>query len=75
MLKRIKGYAERRYDRMRARMHLRNVMDYELIGRYCGLLFFPFVIYICVGKMQAYSEGRIHKALIYKDIVDLQNKK
>jgi hypothetical protein len=44
-------------------MQLRNLMDYELIGRYCGLLLFPFVIYVCVGQMQGYSDDRIRDAL------------
>lgn len=63
MLKRIRIRAERRMDLMRARMRMRRILDYELVGRYCGLLFFPFVLYVCVGRMQGYSEGRIRRAL------------
>lgn len=63
MLRKLQLSAERRLELMRARMHIRGILDYELIGRYCGILFFPFVLYVCIGKMEGYSEGRILKCL------------
>lgn len=63
MLRKLQLSAERRLELMRARMHIRGILDYELIGRYCGILFFPFVLYVCIGKMEGYSEARIQKYL------------
>ncbi|CAJ1010440.1 hypothetical protein Q4I28_005754 [Leishmania naiffi] len=59
VLKVFQHRARARLELTRARMQLRNLCDYEIIGRYCGLLLFPFVIYVCVGQMQGYSESRI----------------
>jgi hypothetical protein len=63
ILSAVRHRIKARYELARARMQLRNLMDYELIGRYCGLLLFPFVIYVCVGQMQGYSDDRIRDAL------------
>ncbi|KPI87728.1 hypothetical protein ABL78_3201 [Leptomonas seymouri] len=52
-----------RYELARARMQLRNLTDYELIGRYCGLLLFPFIPYVCVGQMQGYTDDQIYDRL------------
>ncbi|KAG5499428.1 hypothetical protein JKF63_07991 [Porcisia hertigi] len=59
----LKHRARARFELTRARMQLRNVRDHEVIGRYCGLLLFPFAIYFCVGQMQGYSEGQIRDRL------------
>ncbi|CCW67263.1 unnamed protein product [Phytomonas sp. Hart1] len=52
-----------RLELMRARMNMRRILDHELIGRYCGLLFIPFVMYVCIGRMNIYSDNRIRDAL------------
>ncbi|CAD2218663.1 hypothetical protein AGDE_01301 [Angomonas deanei] len=46
-----------------ARMQVRKIADFEFIGRLCGMLFFPFVVYVCCGSMQDYSNARITDAL------------
>ncbi|AYU80781.1 hypothetical protein conserved [Leishmania donovani] len=55
----LKHRARARLELARARMQLRNVCDYEVIGRFCGLLLFPFTVYVCVGQTQGYSESQI----------------
>ncbi|CCW59759.1 unnamed protein product [Phytomonas sp. EM1] len=52
-----------RMELTRARMNMRRLLDHELIGRYCGLLFIPFVMCVCIGRMNKYSENRIRDAL------------
>lgn len=64
MIRWLKTTTQRRADLFRARMRMRQILDYELIGRYCGLLLFPFVLYVCVGQMQSYSDHRIRSAVI-----------
>lgn len=63
MLRAVRHRVKARYELARARMQLRNLMDYELIGRYCGLLLFPFLIYVCVGQMQGYTDDQIRNRL------------
>lgn len=63
MFRKLRISAEKRLALMRARMDMRRILDYELIGRYCGLLFFPFVVFVCIGRMESYSEARIQKSL------------
>ncbi|GET90572.1 hypothetical protein, conserved [Leishmania tarentolae] len=59
----LKHRARARLELARARMQLRNICDYEIIGRYCGLLIFPFIVYVCVGQMQGYSESQIRNRI------------
>ncbi|CAG9578017.1 conserved hypothetical protein [Leishmania major strain Friedlin] len=55
----LKHRARARLELARSRMQLRNVCDFEVIGRSCGLLLFPFIVYVCVGQMQGYGESQI----------------
>ncbi|KAG5473649.1 hypothetical protein LSCM4_03719 [Leishmania orientalis] len=66
VLKVLKHRARARLELARARMQLRNLRDHELIGRYCGLLLFPFAIYICVGQMQGYSESQVRDRIFQR---------
>lgn len=59
----IQSRLRARYELARARMQVRQFLDYEVIGRYCGLLLFPFVVYVCVGKMHSYSTNQIQEHL------------
>ncbi|KPA80707.1 hypothetical protein ABB37_04879 [Leptomonas pyrrhocoris] len=63
ILSAVRHRLKARCELARARMQMRNLMDYELIGRYCGLLLFPFVIYCCVGQMQGYADDQIRDRL------------
>lgn len=64
LLAALKHRVVARVQLTRARMQLRDVRDYELIGRFCGLLLFPFTVYVCVGQMQGYSEDQIRDRLV-----------
>ncbi|KAG5473927.1 hypothetical protein LSCM1_04563 [Leishmania martiniquensis] len=60
----LKHRVRARLDLARARMQMRNLRDHELIGRYCGLMLFPFAIYVCVGQMHTYSESQIRDRIM-----------
>ncbi|EPY30480.1 hypothetical protein STCU_04045 [Strigomonas culicis] len=62
-LGRIRRRVNARIELTRARMRIRGMVDYDLIGRLCGFMLFPFVIYVCCGSMQNYSNMKIHDAL------------
>lgn len=78
MLQWIKRSIRGRYDLARARAQMRGVQDHELLGRYCGLMLFPFVIYVCVGSMGGYTDDRIRQSLVLsangKDVQPKQKK-
>lgn len=63
ILRAVRHRMQVRYELTRARMQMRNMMDYELLGRYCGLMIFPFVLYFCVGQMHGYSDDQIRDRL------------
>lgn len=63
VLSRLRERVRARLELARARMNMRGIADHELIGRYCGLMLFPFVLYVCLGSMQPYSDQRIRNAL------------
>ncbi|KAK7200219.1 hypothetical protein NESM_000073400 [Novymonas esmeraldas] len=62
----LKHRARARLELARARMQLRSLRDYDLIGRYCGMLLFPFIVYVCVGQMHGYSQEQVRHRLSHR---------